>query len=279
MRIAGPADQGRVELMAAIHPTAIVDSSAQLASDVQVGANAIIGAGVRIDSGSVIHPFAQVIGNATLGRNNTIHSHCVIGGPPQDKKYKGEPTRIEIGDGNTFRECCTVNLGTVQDVGVTRIGNDNWIMAYVHIAHDCQVGSHTIMANATQLGGHVHVGDWAILGGITGVHQFVKIGAHAMTGAGTTLTQDLPAYVMATGNPASAHGINAEGLKRRGFSESQIAALRRAYKVVYKSGVTLAEAIKVLSSPTEMSLSSPEDHAVVLVLRDFLGAVSRGIVR
>lgn len=265
--------------MAAIHPSAVVDPGAQLASDVQVGANAIIGAGVRIGAGSVIHPFAQVIGNTTLGCNNTIHSHCVIGGPPQDKKYKGEPTRIEIGDGNTFRECCTVNLGTVQDVGVTRIGNDNWIMAYVHIAHDCQVGSHTIMANATQLGGHVHVGDWAILGGITGVHQFVKIGAHAMTGAGTTLTQDLPPYMIAAGNPASVQTINTEGLRRRSFTDTQIAVIKRAFKIVYRSGFSLDQASAKLAQASELGTQLPDDLAVVEPLTTFFAISTRGIVR
>jgi UDP-N-acetylglucosamine acyltransferase len=227
----------------------------------------------------VIHTYAQVIGHTRLGKANVIHSHGVIGGPPQDKKYKGEPTRLEIGDHNVFRECCTVNTGTVQDVGVTRVGHYNWIMAYVHIAHDCQVGSHTIMANATQLAGHVHVGDWAILGGITGVHQFVKIGAHAMTGAGTTLLQDLPPYVMATGNPASAHGINSEGLKRRGFSESQITVLKRAYKVLYKGGHTLSDAMALMADPTQMGIADDQDRQVLDALRDFLGNVRRGIVR
>jgi len=265
--------------MARIHPSAIVDTKARLADDVDIGAFAMIGPQVEIDAQCVIHPYAQVIGHTRLGRANVIHSHCVIGGPPQDKKYKGEPTRLEIGDHNVFRECCTVNTGTVQDVGVTRVGHYNWIMAYVHIAHDCQVGSHTIMANATQLAGHVHVGDWAILGGITGVHQFVKIGAHAMTGACTTLLQDLPPYVMATGNPASAHGINSEGLKRRGFSESQITVLKRAYKVLYKGGHTLSDAMALMADPTQMGIADDQDRQVLDALRDFLGNVRRGIVR
>ncbi len=265
--------------MPGIHSSAIVDSKAQLDSNVEIGAYAVIGPHVRIGAGSVIHPFAQVIGHTVLGQNNTVHSHCVIGGPPQDKKYQGEPTRVEIGSGNTFRECCTVNSGTVQDLGVTRIGDDNWIMAYVHIAHDCVIGSHTIMANATQIGGHVHVGDWAILGGITGVHQFVKIGAHAMTGAGTTLTQDLPPYVMSSGNPAAAHGVNSEGLKRRGFTESQIACIKRAYRLLYKSGASLEATIEQLQDPNATGASDESEHKAVLVLCDFLKAASRGIVR
>jgi UDP-N-acetylglucosamine acyltransferase len=265
--------------MANIHPTALVDPRASLDASVTVGPGAIIGPEVQIGAESVIHPFAQVVGLTRLGRGNTIHSHCVIGGPPQDKKYRGETTRLEIGDGNTFRECCTVNTGTTQDDGVTRIGNDNWIMAYVHIAHDCQIGSHTIMANATQLAGHVSVGDWAILGGITGVHQFVRIGAHAMTGAGTTLLQDLPPYVIATGNPAAAHGVNAEGLKRRGFSAADIVLLRRAYKLIYKSGMTLSEGIAALQDPQALDLQTHEDRSVLAPLIGFLSASGRGIVR
>lgn len=265
--------------MAGIHPTAIVDRAAQIHETAEIGAFAIVGPHAVIGAGTVVHPYAQVQGATVVGEGNHIHSHCVIGGPPQDKKYKGEPTRLVIGDRNTFRECCTVNLGTVQDQGVTRIGNDNWVMAYVHIAHDCTVGSHTIMANATQLAGHVEVGDWAILGGITGVHQFVKIGAHAMTGAGTTLLQDLPPYVMASGNPAGAHGMNTEGLRRRGFSDGQITLLRRAYKVLYKSGHTLAQAMEQLSDASSLGDPAAEDRAVLEPLLAFLGAATRGIVR
>lgn len=265
--------------MARIHPTAIVDSRALLAEDVDIGPFAIIGPQVQIGPSSRIHAYAQVIGDTKIGEHNVIHSHCVIGGPPQDKKYKGEPTRLEIGDRNTIRESCTINLGTAQDVGVTRLGHDNWIMAYVHIAHDCQIGNQTIMANATQLAGHVSVGDYAILGGITGVHQFVKIGAHAMTGAGTTLLQDLPPYVMATGNPAQPHGINSEGLKRRGFTESQIQALRRAYKLLYKSALSLSDAIAGMADAGAMQFSGADDRRVVDELVAFLNAARRGIIR
>jgi UDP-N-acetylglucosamine acyltransferase len=265
--------------MAGIHPSAIVDPKAQLDSSVEVGAYALIGPNVQIGPGSVVHPFAQVIGHTSLGARNVVHSHCVIGGPPQDKKYKGEPTQVEIGADNTFRECVTVNSGTAQDIGVTRIGDHNWIMAYVHIAHDCVIGSNTIMANSTQIGGHVQVGDWAILGGITGVHQFVKIGAHAMTGAGTTLTQDLPPYVMANGNPAAAHGINSEGLKRRGFTEGQIACIKRAYRLLYKSGSSLAQTIDQLQQPVLTGAANDSEQAAVCVLSDFLKTVGRGIVR
>lgn len=269
--------------MSRIHPTAIVDPKAHLDTSVEVGAHALIGPSAVIGAHCVIHPFAQVVGRSTLGQGNVVHSHCVIGGPPQDKKYGGEPTQVLIGNNNTFRECCTVNLGTAQDAGVTRIGDDNWIMAYVHIAHDCQVGSHTIMANATQLGGHVQVGDWAILGGITGVHQFVRIGAHAMTGAGTTLTQDLPPYVMAAGNPASAQGINTVGLKRRGFTDPEMAVLKRAYKMIYKSGNLLVDAIEQMRSDKHIASDGAaldaKSLAALDLLIEFLAAPGRGIVR
>ncbi|NBT34989.1 MAG: acyl-ACP--UDP-N-acetylglucosamine O-acyltransferase [Betaproteobacteria bacterium] len=261
--------------MATIHSTALVDSGAQLHSSVEIGAFCIVGPHVKLGEGCRLMPFAQVIGHTTLGAENVIHSHAVIGNIPQDKKYAQEQTRLEIGDRNTFRECCTVNIGTAQDAGVTRIGSDNWIMAYVHIAHDCSVGSHVIMANSVQLAGHVKVGDWAILGGITGVHQFVRIGAHAMTGAGTTLIQDLPPYVMATGNPAAAHGVNSEGLRRRGFSEEQIATLRRAYKTVYKTGLTLAEALTRIAEEE----TSTDCAAALQPFTEFLAAPGRGIVR
>ncbi len=267
--------------MTTIHPTALVDPKAELGQDVEVGPFAIVGPQVVLGDGCRLMAYAQVIGQTRLGPRNTVHSHAVIGNVPQDKKYAGEPTRLEIGSDNTFRECCTINLGTVQDGGVTRIGDHNWLMAYVHVAHDCQVGSRTIMANATQLAGHVQVGDWAILGGLTGVHQFVRIGAHAMTGAGTTLLQDLPPYVMATGNPAGAHGINAEGLKRRGFDEEALLALRRAYKTVYKSGATLAEALGLLSADLQTAQQQAQTSVVQALepFLAFLAAPGRGIVR
>ncbi|MDO4232982.1 MAG: acyl-ACP--UDP-N-acetylglucosamine O-acyltransferase, partial [Lautropia sp.] len=185
-----------------IHPTALVDSGAELDSTVQVGPYAIIGKGVRIDAGTVVGPHVVIEGDTRIGRNNRFFQFSSIGAVPQDKKYAGEPTRVEIGDGNTIRECVTINRGTAQDVGTTRLGDDNWLMAYVHIAHDCQVGNHTIFANTTNLAGHVHIGDWAILGGNSQVHQFCKIGAHAMTGTGTIVLQDITPYTMVTGNPA-----------------------------------------------------------------------------
>jgi UDP-N-acetylglucosamine acyltransferase len=199
-----------------------------------------------------------------------------IGAAPQDKKYKGEPTRLEIGDRNTVREFCTFNVGTSQDVGVTRLGNDNWIMAYVHLAHDCQIGNNTIFANNAQLAGHVHVGDWVILGGFSNVHQFCQIGAHAMVGMSTSLTQDVPPFVILSGNPAAAHGINAEGLKRRGFSAEQISAVRNAYKIIYKSKLTLEQAKVALA---EAEANSQDAASYLRMIREFLDGTTRGIVR
>jgi UDP-N-acetylglucosamine acyltransferase len=230
----------------------------------------VIGARTRVG------PHVVIDGNTSIGEDNVFYQFSSIGAPPQDKKYAGEPTRLEIGDRNTIREFCTFNRGTVQDVGVTRLGNDNWIMAYVHLAHDCQIGNHTIFANNAQLAGHVHVGDWAIMGGFSNVHQFCKIGAHAMVGMSTSLTQDVPPYVILSGNPAQAHGINSEGLKRRGFSREAITAIRHAYKVLYKSGLTLEEAKAALEVQEQ---SEPEFAVELKLIRDFLQNVSRGIVR
>ena len=254
------------------HPTAIIHPNAQLAEDVEVGAYSIIGEHVEIGAGTKIGPHVVINGHTRIGRRNRIFQFCSLGEIPQDKKYAGEPTRLEIGDDNTIREFCTLNTGTVQDVGVTRIGNDNWIMAYVHVAHDCQIGSHTIMANGATLGGHVHVGDWVFLGGLSGVHQFVRIGAHAMTGFQTRLSQDLPPFVTAADNPAAVHGINSEGLKRRGFSSAEIQVIKRAYKTLYKSGLNLEEAKTAIQSQAA-------ENAELLPLVDFLAATTRGITR
>ena len=254
------------------HPTALIHPDAKLADDVQVDAYSIIGAHVEIGAGSWIGPHVVVEGHTRIGKNNRIFQFSSVGAAPQDKKYAGEPTRLEIGDNNTIREFCTINTGTVQDVGVTRIGDDNWIMAYVHIAHDCQVGNHTIMANGATLGGHVHIGDWAFLGGLSGVHQFVRIGAHAMTGFQTRLSQDLPPYITAADNPAVAHGINSEGLKRRGFSSEAIMSIKRAYKTLYKSGLSLEEAKSAISAQVG-------EHPELKILSEFLAIAQRGIVR
>jgi len=262
--------------MAKIHPTAIVEPGAEIHATAEIGAYSIIGANVVIGARTRVGPHVVIDGKTNIGEDNIFYQFSSIGAPPQDKKYAGEPTRLEIGDRNTIREFCTFNRGTMQDVGVTRLGNDNWIMAYVHLAHDCQIGNNTIFANNAQLAGHVQVGDWAIMGGFSNVHQFCKIGAHAMVGMSTSLTQDVPPYVILSGNPAQAHGINSEGLKRRGFSREAITAIRHAYKVLYKSGLTLEEAKAALQ---EQEQSEPEFAAELKLIRDFLQNVSRGIVR
>ena len=262
--------------MARIHPTALVEPRAELGDDVEVAAYAVIGAHVRIGEGTRIGPHTVVDGHTTLGRDNRVFQFCSIGGPPQDKKYAGEPTRLEIGHGNTIREFCTLNTGTVQDAGVTRIGDDNWIMAYVHVAHDCQIGSHTILANAVQLGGHVQLGDWAFLGGLSGVHQFVRVGAHAMTGFQTRLSQDLPPYVTASGNPAEAQGINQEGLKRRGFGAERIDVVKQLHRLLYRRSLRLDEAMQQM---VLLRQEQPQSDADIALMLDFLAAASRGIVR
>jgi UDP-N-acetylglucosamine acyltransferase len=262
--------------MAQIHPTAVVDPAAELGATVSVGPYAVIGPHVRIGEGTSIGAHAVVEGHTTIGRDNRIFQFASVGAMPQDKKYAGEPTQLVIGDGNTIREFCTLNTGTVQDGGVTRIGSDNWIMAYVHIAHDCQLGSHIIIANATQLGGHVHLGDWVFLGGLSGVHQFVRVGAHAMTGFQTRLSQDLPPFVTAAGNPAEATGINAEGLRRRGYGPERIAQVKQMHRSLYRKGLTLAAGIAEIGA---MRGSSAETDADVDLMLGFLGDASRGIVR
>jgi UDP-N-acetylglucosamine acyltransferase len=255
-----------------IHPSAIIEPGARLAADVTVGPYAVIGAQVEVGAGCTIGAHAVLEGRTRVGRNNRIHAFAAIGGAPQDKKYSGEDTGLEIGDGNTIREYVTINRGTVQDAGVTRIGDDNWIMAYVHIAHDCQVGSHTQFANATQLAGHVHVGDWAILGGVTLVHQYVHIGAHSFSAVGTKLVQDVPPYVMVAGHDAKPYGINSEGLRRRGFSSESIDALKRAYRTLYRSGLGIEEARAALHQLAQ-------EFSEVRPIVDFLANSSRGIVR
>jgi len=262
--------------MARVHPTAIVDPGAELDADVEIGPFCVIGPKVVVGAGTRVESHTVLQGVTRIGRDNVIAPFCSVGGPPQDKKYAGEPTELEIGDGNTIREYTTIHTGTVQDIGVTRIGSKNWLMAYVHIAHDCVVGDNTIFANNAQLAGHVAVGDWAILGGMTGVHQFVKIGAHAMTAGGTILLQDLPPYVMGAGNPAGARGMNVEGLRRRGFSAEAITALRQAYKTVYRDGLTLTDAIERLRAQCD---ETPEHAAHLQLLLQFLRDSQRGILR
>jgi UDP-N-acetylglucosamine acyltransferase len=255
-----------------IHPSAVVHPGARLAGDVEVGPFCVIGEHVEIGEGSSIGAHVVIDGHTRIGRRNKIWHFSSLGAPPQDKKYAGEPTRVEIGDDNVIREYVTINRGTAQDVGVTRLGNENWIMSYVHFAHDCQVGNKTIFANLAQIAGHVTVGDWAILGGGTFVHQFVHIGDHAFTGMMTFLAQDLPPYVMAQGNAAQPFGINKEGLKRRGFSPNTIQNLKRAYKTLYRKGLGLDEAVQQLKA---QAAECPEIQNIV----DFIGRSKRGIIR
>jgi UDP-N-acetylglucosamine acyltransferase len=247
-----------------------------LGEGVTVGPFTTIGPEVQIGEGTSIGAHCVIEGRTVIGRENRIFQFNSIGAIPQDKKYAGEPCQLHIGDRNTIREFCTFNIGSPGGGGLTRIGHDNWIMAYVHVAHDCIVGNHTIIANATQLGGHVHVGDWVVLGGLTGVHQFVRIGAHAMAGFQTRLSQDLPPFVNAVGNPAQAQGINAEGLRRRGFGDDRIAAVKRIYRILYRQGLTLADAKEALRA--ERGQSQDRDADLDLVL-SFLDAAERGIVR
>ena len=258
--------------MAAVHPTAIVDPRARLAEGVRVGPYTVIDGDVEVGEGTTIGAHCVLTGHTVIGRDNRIFHFCSIGEANQDKKYRGEPTRLAIGDRNTIREYCSLNRGTAQDRGETTVGSDNWLMAYCHVAHDCVVGDHTVFANNATLAGHVWIGDHAVLGGFTGVHQFVRVGAHVMAGVSSVVLQDIPPYVTVAGHPCAPHGINAEGLKRRGFAPEALAALKRAYRTLYKSGLSLAEARAELERQAE---AAPEVRAIV----DFLATSTRGIVR
>lgn len=259
-----------------IHPTAIVHTSAELAADVQVGAYAVIGAGVTVGGGTQIGAHCTIDGPTLIGRNNHIHAHAALGGAPQDMKYRGEPTELHIGDHNTIREFCTLNRGTAQDGSTTRLGHHNWVMAYVHLAHDVQVGSHTILANNATLAGHVHIGDWVIVGGLTGVHQFCKIGAHAMTGFQSHVSQDVPPFMMVTGNPLGVAGYNVEGLRRRGFSRERIGQVKQMHRLLYRDGLTLEAARQAIAALAGKVEGGDVDLQQVL---DFLAGSTRGIVR
>jgi UDP-N-acetylglucosamine acyltransferase len=255
-----------------VHPSTVIEGGAKLGRGVTIGPGCVIGPKVEIGDDCWIGAHVVIDGRTRIGRGNRIFHFTSLGAPPQDKKYAGEDTAVEIGDNNTIREYVTINRGTAQDAGVTRVGSDNWIMAYVHFAHDCHVGSHTIFANCSQLAGHVTVGDWVIFGAATLVHQFVHIGAHAFTGMGTYLAQDLPPYVKAAGNMAKPYGINSEGLRRRGFSADSIAGLKRAYKTLYRSGLSLAEAKRELAA--QAARCPPVQDFV-----DFLQQSKRGFIR
>lgn len=255
-----------------IHATAIVADSARIAEDAEIGACTVIGEDVEIGSGTHVGSHVVINGPTRIGRDNRIYQFASVGDDPQDKKYAGEPTRLTIGDRNTIREYCTISRGTVQDEGETRIGDDNWIMAYVHIAHDCRIGSNTVFANNATLGGHVHVGDWVTFAGFSGAHQFCRIGAHSFLGMYSGANRDVPAYLMVTGQPAEPRGINSEGLKRRGFTAEQIRNIKNAYRIVYRKGLKLEAAIAEIETLVE---PQPE-------LRIFLESIlasERGLIR
>jgi len=255
-----------------IHPTALVAPDAELDPSVEVGAYAVIGPGVQVGANTRIGPHAVVQGPTRIGADNQIFQFASVGSAPQDKKYRGEPTRLEIGDRNVIRECVTLNRGTTKEAGVTTIGDDNLFMAYSHVAHDCHVGNQCVLANNATLGGHVHLGDWVIMGGLSGVHQFCKVGAHAFIANNAAVTRDVPPYVMAVGQPAAAHSINSEGLKRRGFTPEQIRNLRNAFRLLYRSGLKLTDATAQLAA---IAREQPEVRAIV----EFLPLSTRSIVR
>ena len=262
--------------MATIHPTAIVEPGAELDASVSVGAYAIVREHVRVGAGTSIGPHSVIEGRTTIGRDNRIFQFTSIGAEPQDKKYAGEPTELHIGDRNTIREFCTFNIGTAQDGGVTRIGSDNWIMAYVHIAHDCQVGDDTILANNATLAGHVHLGDHVFIGGLTGVHQFVKIGAHAMAGFSSAVTQDVPPFMTVDGNPLEVRGYNVVGLRRRGFDAERLAAVKQMHRLLYRSGLTFDESRAAIAALAD---EMPQAAGEVALMSAFLAQATRGIAR
>jgi UDP-N-acetylglucosamine acyltransferase len=255
-----------------IHPTAVVAPSARLGDGVEVGAYTVIGPDVEIGDNTRVGAHAVIEGPTRIGRDNQIFQFASVGSAPQDKKYQGEPTRLEVGDRNVIRECVTLNRGTTKDAGVTRIGDDNLFMAYVHVAHDCTIGNRCVLANNATLGGHVHVGDWVIMGGLSGIHQFCQVGAHAFIANNAAVTRDVPPYVMAVGQPAAAHSVNAEGLKRRGFTPEQVRNIRNAFRLLYRSGLKLSDASAQLAALAE---EQPELRPIV----EFLPLSKRSIVR
>ncbi|MDR0481154.1 MAG: acyl-ACP--UDP-N-acetylglucosamine O-acyltransferase [Gallionellaceae bacterium] len=259
-----------------IHPTAIIHPGAKLADDVEVGAYSTIGEHVEIGAGTVISSHVVIDGHTTIGRNNRIYQFSVIGEIPQDKKYKGEPTRVVIGDDNTIREYCTINLGTVQDKGVTTVGSNNWIMAYVHIAHDCVVGDHNVFANLVQFAGHVIIGDYTLLGGMVGVYQFVRIGDFGMVGFQTRMAQDLPPFMMASGNPVEAKGPHLEGPRRAGYSTDRLDNIKKMHRILYRSGNSLEQAKQAIA---DLRGQVPETDGDIANMLDFLNHAERGIVR
>jgi len=259
-----------------IHPTAIVDPAAQLDSSVTVGPYSLVGPHVKIAAGTTVAAHVVIEGHTTIGRDNRIFQFASIGAANQDKKYAGEPCELVIGERNTIREFTTLHIGTVQDKAVTRIGDDNWIMAYTHIAHDCVVGNRTTLANNTTLAGHVELGDWVTVGGLTGIHQFVKVGAHAMVGFASAVSQDVPPFMLVDGNPLEVRGFNVVGLRRRDFSAARIAAVKQMHKLLYREGRTLDDARQAI---TALAQSTPEAAQDVALMTGFLAAATRGIAR
>lgn len=262
--------------MTTIHPTALVDRGAQLDSSVTVGPYTVIGPHVEVGAGTTIGAHCVIEGRTRIGRDNRIFQFNSLGAIPQDKKYGGEPCELLIGDRNTIREFCTFNIGTAQDTAVTRVGSDNWIMAYVHIAHDCQVGSQIILANNATLAGHVHLGDWVVIGGLTGVHQFVKIGAHAMAGFASAVSQDVPPFMMVDGNPLAVRGFNRVGLERRGFGPERLAAVKQMHRLLYRSGRTFEQARIDIA---DLAATMPQAAGDIATMTGFLSQATRGIVR
>lgn len=262
--------------MTAIHAAALVDPSAELDASVTVGPYTVIGPHVQIGAGTTVGPHCVIQGHTTIGRDNRIFQFNSLGADPQDKKFAGEPTELVIGDRNTIREFCTFNLGTVQDAGVTRIGNDNWIMAYVHIAHDCLLGDQITMANSVTLAGHVQVGDWATVGGLTGVLQRMRIGAHSMVGFASHIGKDVPPFMVVDGNPLAVRAVNLVGLKRRDFSDTRLKAIREMHKLLYRQGKTLDEARNAIQA---LATQMPEAAADIAFMDDFLGSSVSGIAR
>ena len=262
--------------MSTIHPTALGDAAAQIDARVTIGPYAVIGPHVVLGAGTTVGAHCVIEGHTTIGRDNRIFQFASLGAAPQDKKYAGEPTRLVIGDRNTIREFCTFNTGTVQDQGVTTIGDDNWVMAYVHIAHDCVVGNQTILANNATLAGHVQVDDYAIIGGLTGIHQFTKVGAHVMAGFASHISQDVPPFMMVDGNPLAVRGLNLEGLRRRGFSPERLAAIKQMHRLLYRQGLTLEAAHSAIAA---LPAAHPEAAADIAQLLAFLDTSARGIAR
>ena len=262
--------------MTALHATAIVDSGAELDDSVRVGPYTLIGPHVRIGAGTVVGPHCVLEGHTTIGRDNRIFQFNSLGAIPQDKKYAGEPCELVIGDRNTIREFCTFNIGSAGDLGVTRVGDDNWIMAYSHVAHDCQIDNHTTLANNTTLGGHVHLGPWVTVGGLTGIHQFVRVGAHAMLGFASAVSQDIPPFMLVDGNPLAVRGINIEGLRRRHFSATRIGAVKQMHRLLYRQGQTLEESRSAIAA---LAATVPDATDDIKLMGDFLAHVPRGIAR